>query len=384
MSSRFFFLVVTVTALGFVLLGECVLYAVDPVAIWNAQIVKGINNVKLKQDNFSDVYVPYDYRRYKPDVVYVGTSKVQTGFVPDANENGYNMGMPGISLPKIRRYLQFAYAVHRPHTVYLGLDFIFFSRDNFFELNRQARPSFSEQRLDAVSMSRATAFFSALKDSMGFLQYVPDTLRTSADNKDADVLYERGWHKSAGSMPSVIKEAYYATFNVTTQKTKFFKNFSYADESMECLADILQDAINAGVEVVVFFNPMNVDEHTLMYLGGHESCWNDIKVKVANLCRVYDFDFVNERTKDVKHNYLDFLHYRASYGNEIKAVLYSRQTNDLARLLTKENAQSVVEAETAEYKKWRLDNSERVETLRFFSETEQTAEPQSLAKFIGF
>ena len=378
----FFWAVIAATAL--LLAGlEWLLYVMDPVGIWGAPIRVGRNQCKIRQELFTDIFKPYEYARYRPDILYIGTSKVQAGFA--AEEPGsYNFSMPGFPLSDMREYLRFAYRVHKPKKIYLGLDLISFSQDIYFKRGENAKPSFSEMRLDMIAMGPLTAHLWAWKDSLPMIKYVPEVWEVSRTQRERPPLHEKGWFRDHGAVTEVQPEIYYEVFNATNLRTRYYKDFQYAPEAMESLKGILEEAKAAGVEIQLFFNPMNVDERTVVWLNGHEPKWNWIKEEVATLQPVYDFDFLNPETLDIRRNYFDFVHYNRTLGDQVKHVLATGETEGIAYLLDRENVGRIVREEERAYERWREENRARVELLRSWNDGDKPVPMGAFQEFTGF
>lgn len=384
-SKRFFAAVLLVTAV-FVLMGEWLCYRVDPIGLWGTPIRAGFNNLKIQQSLFMDIFKPYEYVRFLPDIVYIGTSRTNIGWDastgPEAN--AYNFAMSGLSLSSTESYLKFAYKVHKPKKVYLGLDIYSFNYKNYHQLGDNARPSFSLERLEAISDGGIFSRMYAWKDSLAMMKEVLPTMERSRKDPEHPELSVRGWFREHGGAPAVSVESYYGIFNLTNRETKEFTSFHYEPEAMDCLGRILAEAEGNGVEIVLFFHPVSVDEHTMLYLGGQEPLLDEIKRETAQMHPVYDFDCPSAWTMDIQGNYFDFVHYRKPLGDAVRNALYSGEVDGMAHLLTKDNAQESIREEQAAYAAWREENRERVDALRFYFETKEKAEPGAFKEFIGF
>lgn len=381
----FFSSILLVTAM-LLALGEYALYWVDPIGIWGAPVHVGRNHYKTKQESLTEIFKPYEYYRYRPEIIYIGTSKIHRGFEA-VDENGksvYNFGIPGLSLADMKEYLRFAYQIHKPEKVYLGLDFITFSRHIYFKEWNGGRSSFSQKRLRTIAMGAVPEWAYACKDSFSLLQYIPDTLQVSREHREDEPIHDRGWLRLLGKAEDAKPEPYYGAFNIVNLQDRHYKKFQYAPEAMKTLEEILEEAEAAGVEVVLFFAPMNVDEHTSIYLSGHEPQWENIKRDVVRLHPAYDFDFVNDETVNIKSNWGDFVHFNKRLGDRAKQVMQTHQTVGIAYFLTKENVNQVLLEEKAAYEFWRSQNQERVNLLRHYVTSEETAPPGAFREFIGF
>ena len=382
---NFFLLLLAATGI-FLALGECVACLVDPFGLWGTELRPGINNYKVTQGAFTDIFKPYEYRWFRPDTVYIGTSKVQIGWDPFLlpEEKGYNFAMPGMPLSNMRKYLAFSYRAHKPKRVYAGLDISLFDHDHYCQIGEQERKAFSQKRLDILSYGALPARMYALKESMSLMEHVIEAYRASNANPDAPPINLGGWHREHGIVQAVDQDGYYNVFNLVNRKTKEYKSFRYEPEAMECLRGIIDDAEQAGVELVLFFNPLGVDEHLLIYFAGIEPQWNQIKYEVAQMHPVYDFDCINPYNVDIAGNFYDFLHYRKVYGDVVHLALASGKTDGLAFLLDKDNAGEVLRQEQELQEEWRSENLKHFNDMRFYVETEQEAEKGVFKDFLGF
>lgn len=384
-SKRFFGAMLLLTAL-FVALGEWACYRVDPVGVWGARTRNGLNNMKVQQGFFLDIFKPYEYARVRPDVVFLGTSRVHVGWDASSGPepNAYNFAMTGLPLSTTESYLRFAYRVHTPKKVYLGLDAYSFHYDNYHLLGHNARPSFSEKRLAAIASGPFFSHVYAIKDSLSLMGEILPTVEASDREPEHPGLYERGWFRQHGGSSGVNEAFYYDVFNISNLETKDATGFRYAPEAMECLKRILADAEAHGVEMVLFFNPMSVDEHTMMYFGGQEPTMGRIKKDIALLHSVYDFDCLSPYTENIRGYYYDFLHYRKPMGDAIHKAMFDGRPEGIGRLLTAENADAVIREEQQRYEDWRQGNPARVEALRFYFDRQEKAPKGAFKEFIGF
>jgi len=365
---------------------EYVLYWVDPLGIWGARIREGVNQCKVKQSQLTEIWKPYECARYSPDIIYIGASKVQIGFeaLPEDGKTAYNLAIPGLSLADMQEYLRFAYRIHKPEQVYIGLDFISFSRHIYSKEWNKGMSSFSQKRLRAISMGSVTRHLYAYKDSLPLLPYIPETMRASRDRRDEGLLHDRGWFREEGKHEKTPPDVYYEIFNVVNLADRHFKKFDYAPESMQTLREILDEAEAEGVEVVLFFSPLHVDEHTAITITGHGQEWDAIKREVANMHPVYDFDFLNPLTEQIDGNWWDFVHYNGKVGARMKHVMDTGQMDGIAYLLTRENADRILAEERRAYDFWQSENKDRVELLRSYVTTERKAVQGDFREYIGF
>ncbi len=109
--------------------------------------IQNINHIKPEKENLGRLYKVFDIRRTKPKVIFLGSSRVETGL--DIAHPGlspdlyvYNAGFQVGNTYEIMRYLE--YAINQQpdlKQVILGIDFFMF---NQYLVNRE---TFSELRL---------------------------------------------------------------------------------------------------------------------------------------------------------------------------------------------------------------------------------------------
>ena len=163
------------------------LIIVDPLGIWHFPIIKGFNNYKVSQPAHLDFFKPYEYRLIKPDVVFLGSSRVYVGLCPDdypdKSVKVYNMGMSSLSIRDAYQYLNFMIKVHKPKKVYLGLDFFQFDSHNFYD----SRQGFSQVRLNKIASNWLSYMMFKMQETAGLRGMIKPTILKSQE--DAKVHY---------------------------------------------------------------------------------------------------------------------------------------------------------------------------------------------------
>ena len=182
-------------------------WLVDPIELWEAPVIRGFNHIKPKQAVLLDVWKPFQVRRRMPEVIYIGTSRVYVGFRPE--ENAYNMGGSGLSLPDMRAYLRFIYSQHVPKKVYIGLDFFQFGH----EYMTMKREGFSNERLTILERGNIFPLLEAWKTSLGMVKYLPETVKSSFENQNKPREWEQGYDVRRGETTEIERRTYYATLH---------------------------------------------------------------------------------------------------------------------------------------------------------------------------
>ena len=358
---------------GAVLLLAGAAWLVDPIEIWEAPVICGFNHIKPKQALFLDVWKPFQVQRHKPEVIYIGTSRVYVGFRPE--KTAYNMGGSSLSLLDMRAYLRFVYSQHVPKQVFIGLDFFQFGHE---PMMRQ-REGFSQERLDILKESGMTAWGEAWKTSLGMTGYLWETVRSSYKKRDKKREWERGWDVKRGEMNIVEPVTYYGYLQGSYGT---YASFVYDSGALLCLQDILNDAEERDVKVVLFFNPISVDLLALQSICGREEVFQSIKKDVATLHPVYDFAWTSPLTLDRETYWLDGSHYHRTAGDRMKASMTDTVDDAICRRLTPETVGAHLREEAAQYEKWATENREYIQAL---SEAAPQKIPEgALKQYLGF
>lgn len=309
------------------------LIAVDPLGIWHFPIIRGFNNYKVSQPAHLDFFKPYEYRMIKPDVVFLGSSRVYVGLCPDdypdKSVKVYNMGMSSLSIRDAYQYLKFMIKVHKPKKVYLGLDFFQFDSNNFGD----SRRGFSQERLDKISSNGFSYITFKLHETAGLRRMIKPTVLKSRKETNT-ILFNKGWDVIRGSALEVNEEAYVHTM---MSFFKTYQQFSLCDESFICLEKIIETAREEEIDIVLFFNPISADLLSIIWATGQQYNFRNVKKRLAEVASYYDFAFINSLTKD-KSSFYDASHYREATGEVIISSLLQKKPALFFQHITKENS----------------------------------------------
>ncbi|HCA41345.1 MAG TPA: hypothetical protein DEP01_07620 [Aminobacterium sp.] len=315
------------------------LIVVDPLGIWHFPIIKGFNNYKVSQPAHLDFFKPYEYRLIKPDVVFLGSSRVYVGLCPDdypdKSVKVYNMGMSSLSIRDAYQYLNFMIKVHKPQKVYLGLDFFQFDSHNF----NDSRQGFSQVRLNKIASNWLSYMMFKMQETAGLRGMIKPTILKSQEDADT-ILFNKGWDVKRGSALGTNEDAYIHTL------ISFFKTYqqvSLCDESFTCLEKIIKIARAEEIDLVLFFNPISADLLSLIWVTEQYDNFKSVKKRVAEMADYYDFAFINNLTKD-RGLFYDASHYRDIIGKFIISKLLQKKPTLFSLLLTKERCSTFLSA----------------------------------------
>lgn len=356
---------------------------VDPIDILSTPIIRGINNYKSKQDSYLDVFKPYQIVRNKPDVVFIGSSRVYYAW--DAkldgfkNEKVYNLGFSSLPLDNMDKYLDFVYKVHKPQKIFIGLDLFQFSKETYNNPKR----NFSQNRLDRLSTkTKNEILFESLKENFQVSHLIGRTIKDSFKHKNDIEIFERGWYASRGNCLFPNKESYYSSINGYINN---YSNFSYEPKSMLFLESILTNAKKNNVETYVFFNPISVDLLALIKIFELDNDLNRIKKQVTNIFGiVYDFNYINPYTLNREKFFYDASHSNKIFGSIQKTDILLGEDTYRMKVLTPYTIDTKLHEEIYTNNQWFEDNYEYISYLKTTLGKSDHLVQGKLKKFIGF
>lgn len=285
------------------------LILVDPLGIWGAPIIPGFNNYKVGQPLTLDLWKPYQYRMVKPDVVFLGSSRVYVGLAPkdypDRSARVYNMGMSSLSLKDALAYVQFMITTHKPRKIYLGLDLFQFGTESA----EGVRAGFSQHRLGRISGSWLSSLLFKLEETSGTGALASKTVEESR-KKTGTLLFEGGWDVQRGSAREWNRDAW-VLYLKNFMKT--YETFSLSEESFVDLEAILSLCHEERIEVELFFNPLTDDLLALIWLTGRYSALEEVKRRTGSLHPFRDFAVMSELSVNMG-NFHDASHYTGTTG----------------------------------------------------------------------
>lgn len=352
---------------------------IDPIGIWTLTSIQGLNHYKSKQSNYLDVWKPYQYYKARPDIVYIGSSRVYVGLSTegsgDYTKNMYNMGGSSLSIKDMREYIKFMYGIHKPKDIYIGLDFFQFGKENYY----MQRSGFSEERLKNLQKSGVKRFFYQSAESFTFAKYIPVTIYESWQNKN-EYTFLAGWDKPRGTALNTDERAYYGYLNTFMN---VYENWVYEPKAMEDLKEIVEEAKKENVNIHLFFNPLNVDLYALLDVTDKLNEFNKIKFQVAQIDTVFDFAFVNAMTTN-RDLFYDVSHYKKAIGEKMKSMMNGSNQNFILFQADAKNVLDQLNREKTFYDKWKKENKLFYDVLKKHYLDKSQFQQGELKQFIGW
>lgn len=328
-------------------------YIIDPIGIHESSIIDGLNNNKIKQAVYLDVFKPYQVARAKAKVIFIGSSRVYVGLKPSypgySDEDIYNMGASSLNLPDAEKYLNLIYSIYKPEKVILGLDNFQFTEKG----HNYPRDGFSDDRINWLKRSTLLCpnkFF----DDIRVREALKETFQASRAESNHASYFIRGWDVSRGDSSGPHHQTYYSYVNQAFVNAAPYKAEQDAYDNLQRIVD---EAKRQNVELIVFFSPRPVDINLIDHISDDAEAIIDWKKKcVAIAGKIYDFYFISDYTLD-RNNFYDASHYRAVLGDRMKQDMFSDCDTENMHILTVENMDEKLLSEEKRYVQWEAGNS---------------------------
>lgn len=245
-------------------------WLVDPYGIYGSPKIEGFNALKPEEITHTLMTKAYFVRRIKPEAIILGTSAAEWGNDPDhegwSYQPVYNLGLPGVNIYTILRYLQHANDVQPLKQIVLGLDFDSF---NIHILNTDAA---TEARLSVSYDGKENSFLGSLNEIIATLfsfDALVSSFNTLSQEKDALRLNDNGMYEIAEQDPANLNgyhgiNSYHGIFlyeEGTYAKDSSWRNdFQFENAKSDVppftyYREILQIVYSDGIDLRIFISP---------------------------------------------------------------------------------------------------------------------------------
>jgi hypothetical protein len=323
----------------------CINIIVDPYHLFHLVEFKNFNSNKLFQSDMAQTFKPTMTYVKQPQIIIMGSSKVQEGMNPKKMENltgrsTYNLGIDGPTIYELLHFEKFAINNTRVDTIILGLDLLMFNskgnkHNSRFYLPRM-QSVLSKSKLSVLSPSE-------------FFKY---TLTTQSIRDSILTIYKQdmpGYYDKSGFSGGNPKAELVSTVNIPDIMMYKFKlsalsytrlhsdfSFIYKDgtSSYDYFREIIRNAYNNNIELILFISPNHqlfestMAENALLhpYTSWKEQIKSITKEEALNSDEkeflLLDFS-IDKRNREVipskehMHYWGDSYHYSSNYGDEI-------------------------------------------------------------------
>lgn len=371
------FIVTSVSLSSFICILLCL---IDPLGIFNIVTIKGFNHYKgIVQEKYMDVWKPYEIKEKKPDIIFIGSSRVYLAIDARSyrsNYTIYNAGFSGLSIKDMDAYVDMICKMKKPKKIYIGLDLFQFGDSDF----SSSRPGFSLYRLNNVAAKDNTIFLYKMHDSLSIdFKNIVNVIDNSLKNVNRQSNFINGYCNTSFN---INEKGYYSTINSYNNK---YKKWKYSKNSMTCLKEILKKANKNGIEVIIYFNPVSIELMSLMRIYEIDDDLEKIKRDVTSICGVvYDFNFTNEDVINKKY-FIDASHVNKLFGDFIIEDLQNNKDSNRMLILTNQNIENQLKKEKCNFDNWKKENLKYYTSMeKQLKENNQEVIKGDFKEFIGF
>ncbi|MDJ0745180.1 MAG: hypothetical protein QNJ32_17725 [Xenococcaceae cyanobacterium MO_167.B27] len=328
---------------------------IDPYGVFAFPEIKKINNIKPEKENLGRLYKAFDIRRHKPQVILLGSSRVETALEPehpgfDKSLSVYNSAFQAGNTYEIMRYLE--YAINQQpelKQVIIGLDFFMFNqylvnRDTFSELRLQEQYPLqdilnSSLSIDALNSSKKT--------------FIASVTNQKRKRMSETMTRFKFWLKGF------------------LGNEELYQKYSLSSERMENFQRIIDICRENNIDIKIFISPTHATQYEAIEVAGLWSTFEQWKREIVKITPVWDFATYNsittESISDNMVNYIDNSHYSQYTGNLIlnKILSYQSETvpSDFGVFVTSDNIESHLIKIRDERQQWQKDHPEEVKLV---------------------
>jgi hypothetical protein len=317
--------------------------AIDPFGVWNTRRIDGWNNLKSSQ-KVGRLSKPYQYARIRPDVVFLGDSRVGMGMPDrwpvDPAARVFNFGLDDLQIAEAKETVDFMIRTHPPRTLVLGIDLLLFSKrvHAFTE-------DYSAERLRWVSFSALTRLPWQLKEtvfSLDALERARTTVEESGKRPETVLITPGGYRREFGEKSAANRKRYrHYVWNYLTSR---YRHYKLREAGLRDFEGLVEATRRAGIDLHVFWVPKSADMLTVVDLNRKTEAMERIKRHVASVVPFWDFGMVSSVTRE-RNNYYDMSHFLGRVGAQVTARLVDPAADvppDFGVLVTVDNVEQVL------------------------------------------
>ena len=339
---RKYFWTVGLTALVVLIVTGTLNYLVDPYLIhqWDTRHVQRMSPAQQKITPWGKTYAVY---RYRPEVVYLGSSRTEIGLPPDApifaGKRVFNLAIIGASFGDAVSVLRHTTVFHQPETLIWGLDY----GDQF-----KVKSNNSDLKPGLLAQGPSYPIWRGIlniRRSLS-LDMTGETLKLVSgfsEQKCQSLLATYG-HKSALCLEHIMRNegGTAKAFAKVMQKNKPLGNPPDVQAAIQLFDQVTDDYCRRGTKLRFYFQPVHALAEISYWAGKREDLdnWKRSLVTVVASrrqqgcdIRLVDFSGFNRITTEAipqatgKENmqyYWEHSHYRSEVGQMILARLFAK------------------------------------------------------------
>ena len=348
--------------LGIASLGAFINWIADPYGIYNPPHINFLN--AEKSPGAPRFFKPLQVSSQQPDVVILGTSRVQVGLNLKTMPNTYNFGIPGLKASELRGYGEHILADTHAKRLIIGLDFF------TFDDSQTVSGSYLLAVLGKNALLRAipeTLF------SYNTLNQSRKTFRSSYKRKPT--LHQRNGHYQL-PMPSgrPPEEIVLNALKQFTSSGGAYQGAKQIDRSLNELNLLLRSAKTKGVKVDLFISPTHatfMEAMDMLNLWRVYENWKQQLTKIAGAHKVVLWDFggytklTTITLANSQNTFFEGSHYLPSIGSQLISMINNRiDSRDFGQRLTVDNIFEFLASQRAARMEYRQKNSNDIALVR--------------------
>ncbi len=299
----------------------------DPYWLWreSPMWINGQNPVLSRKMRFSK---GLQVVRRQPEVVFVGSSRVQVGIDPSdlANVNAYNLGIESLRVYEMRAYVEHLLNWTETEHIVIGLDFLaFLDRD----------PPYME------GFDHDLGSYKFLLTGVGTALLSRSALEDSVTVWERSLLPGGEWSR-LGYMHIAYRSRQFAEGLAAYMRSNTY-NAPFSGSTLTYLEDIITLTEQHGVALTLFITPVHKEQFEVIADAEkleHYTRWREGVIALAREHRVTLWDFTQENpymTSDLSQGsntyYLDASHYSHVLGQAMLGNMGFKTVDSAASVL---------------------------------------------------
>lgn len=368
-----YFWTVGLTTLAVLIAAVTINYVVDPYLIhqWDTNLIQRLSPAQQKITPWSKTYAAY---RYRPEVVYLGSSRTEIGLPTDvqlfAGKRVFNLAIIGASFGDAVNMLRHTSVFHRPEIVVWGLDY----GDQFKEESSNTDfipalvahgPSYPIWRT-FLNLKRSLSMgmtFESIKIISGFSEQKCRSLLATYGHKSSQCL-EHIMRKEGGTANAFAK---------VMQKNKPLDDPPDVQAALQLLDRVTNDFCRQGTIFRLYLQPVHALAE-LSYWGQKSENLDNWKRSLTTVIdarkrqgcdiRLVDFSGFNRiTTEEIPQStgnenmqyYWEHSHYRSEVGQIMLEHLFRKNRQDAADDFGVELSGDTIERHISDFRKKRSE-----------------------------
>lgn len=348
----------------------------DPYGVFNSPRLKGLNQVKPKQDDKVLLFKLAEVSRLKPETVFIGSSTVMRGLDPMhpvfAQRNDvYNLGVFAPHMDDVSRLLDHT-ITHQPELkkVIIGLDFFMFNGS-------------SKKELETDKPMSNPGDWANILFSINAINASRETVTANLEHQSNATAYVKGLRYSvidpASFKANPMQQRFEQVVGNYFENPAFYKDFYLSDDLLAVLENVIETCRQHDIELQLFISPIHASQLEAIYASGLWPAFEQWKREVSRMAPVWDFSGYDSISTETIHNQMqnfsDSAHYRKEVGDLILNRLsdYNVKNNpkDFGTLVTAQTIDAHLAQIRSQQIVWRANNPELVQRIQEVYEQSQ-------------